>query len=407
MKAYERLLNYVKFPTASDETSLTCPSTSTQRVLGNALVTEMKEIGITNPYIDDNGYVYGEIPASEGYEKAPVIGFIAHMDVVSEVPCMNIKPRIVDYSGGDIVLNEEKGIVLSPSDFEELNNLVGKHLIVTDGTTLLGADDKNGIAEIMTAAEEIISDPDFKHGKIMIAFTPDEEIGRGADLFNIEQFGADYAYTIDGDAFGGIEYETFNAAHAQVKFFGISVHPGSAKDKMINASLVAMEFNSRLPELERPDHTEGYEGFYHIVGMKGCCDSAESDYIIRDHDMQKLKYRVDYIHRIEKELNKKYGVKVCEANTGFDYKNMREIIEKNFHLVENANKAIEMAGGKPVSSPVRGGTDGCELSFKGLPCPNLGTGGNNFHGKLEYSCIEEMDSTVEVIKNLAYLYGQK
>lgn len=407
MKAYERLLNYVKYPTASDDSSSTCPSSPEQRVLGLAIVDEMKSIGIKNAEIDDNGYVYGEIPASEGYEDSPVIGFIAHMDVVAEVPCINIKPRMIEYSGGDIILNEELGIKIDEASFPALKKLVGKHLIVTDGTTLLGADDKNGIAEILTAAEELINDPSVKHGTIKIGITPDEEIGRGADLFDIKKFGADFAYTVDGDAFGGIEYETFNAAHARVTFEGVSVHPGDAKDRMINASIVAMEFNSMLPELERPEHTEGYEGFYFVTGMKGCCDNAEIDYIIRDHDTKKLEYRVDYIHRIETELNKKYGRCVCKAETGFDYKNMRCIIEDNFHLVENANRAIEMAGGVPESKPVRGGTDGCELSFRGLPCPNLGTGGNNFHGKLEYTCIEEMDSTVEVIKNLAVLYAKK
>ncbi len=405
MKAYERLLKYVQYPTGSDENSDTCPSTSEQTVLGMALCDEMKEIGVKNVYIDDNGYVYGEIPASEGCEDAPVVGFIAHMDVVREVPFTNIKPRIVEYGGGDVVLNEELGVVLSCHDFPEMADCIGKHIIVTDGTTLLGADDKNGIAEILTAAEELIAHPEIKHGTIKIGFTPDEEIGRGADRFDLERFGADFAYTLDGDAFGGVEYETFNAAHARIKFNGVSVHPGSAKDKMINASLVAMEFNSLLPEVERPEHTESYDGFYHLIGMKGVCDSAELDYIIRDHDEVKLKYRVDYIHRAVEEINRRYGAKVAEAETGFDYKNMRVIIENHFHLIENAEKAIRMAGGEPVSKPVRGGTDGCVLSFMGLPCPNLGTGGYNFHGKYEFACIEQMDSAVEMIKHLAEIYG--
>lgn len=405
MKAYERLLKYVQYPTGSDESSETCPSTPEQLVLGAALCDEMRELGISNVEMDENGYVYGEIPASEGCENAPTIGFISHMDVVDEVPFTDIKPKIVDYKGGDVVLNEELGIVLSPKDFPEMNDCIGKHIIVTDGTTLLGADDKNGVAEIITAAEELLAHPEIKHGTIKIGFTPDEEIGRGAHKFNLERFGADYAYTMDGDAFGGVEYETFNAAHAKIKFSGVSVHPGSAKDKMINAALVAMDFDALLPRMERPEYTEEYQGFYYLTGMSGCCDNAELSYIIRDHDEEKLKYRVDYIHRAAEEINRRYGDGVASAETGFDYKNMRCIIEKNLHLIENARKAIEMAGGVPVSKPVRGGTDGCVLSFMGLPCPNLGTGGYNFHGKFEFACVEQMDSAVEMIKNLAVIYG--
>lgn len=405
MKAYERLLKYVQYPTGSDENSETCPSTREQLVLGAALCDEMKELGISGVEIDENGYVYGEIPASEGCENAPVLGFISHMDVVEEVPFTNIKPRIVDYNGGDVVLNDELGIVLSSKDFPEMADCIGKHIIVTDGTTLLGADDKNGIAEILTAAEELIAHPEIKHGTIKIGFTPDEEIGRGAHKFNLARFGADYAYTMDGDAFGGVEYETFNAAHAKIKFNGVSVHPGSAKDKMINAALVAMDFDALLPRMERPEYTEEYQGFYYLTGMHGCCDNAELSYIIRDHDEEKLKYRVDYIHRAAAEINHCYGEGIAEAETGFDYKNMRCIIENHFHLIENARKAIEKAGGVPVSKPVRGGTDGCVLSFMGLPCPNLGTGGYNFHGKFEFACIEQMDSAVEMIKNLAEIYG--
>lgn len=405
MKAYERLLKYVQYPTGSDESSETCPSTKEQLVLGAALCDEMRELGISNVEMDENGYVYGEIPASEGCEKAPVIGFVAHMDVVDEVPFTDIKPKIVDYKGGDVVLNEELGIVLSPKDFPEMNDCIGKHIIVTDGTTLLGADDKNGVAEILTAAEELLAHPEIKHGTIKIGFTPDEEIGRGAHKFNLERFGADYAYTMDGDAFGGVEYETFNAAHAKIKFSGVSVHPGSAKDKMINAALVAMDFDALLPRMERPEYTEKYQGFYYLTGMHGGCDNAELFYIIRDHDEEKLKYRVDYIHRAAEEINRRYGDGVTSAETGFDYKNMRCIIEKNLHLIENARKAIEMAGGVPVSKPVRGGTDGCVLSFMGLPCPNLGTGGYNFHGKFEFACVEQMDSAVEMIKHLAEIYG--
>ena len=326
MKAYERLLKYVQYPTGSDENSETCPSTREQLVLGAALCDEMKELGISGVEMDENGYVYGEIPASEGCENAPVLGFISHMDVVEEVPFTNIKPRIVDYNGGDVVLNDELGIVLSPKDFPEMADCIGKHIIVTDGTTLLGADDKNGIAEILTAAEELIAHPEIKHGTIKIGFTPDEEIGRGAHKFNLARFGADYAYTMDGDAFGGVEYETFNAAHAKIKFNGVSVHPGSAKDKMISAALVAMDFDALLPRMERPEYTEEYQGFYYLTGMHGSCDNAELSYIIRDHDEEKLKYRVDYIHRAAAEINRRYGEGIAEAETGFDYKNMRCII---------------------------------------------------------------------------------
>ncbi len=405
MKAYERLLNYVKYPTASDSESETCPSTSEQLVLGKALCEEMVNLGISNVKLDDNGYVYGEIPASEGCENAPVIGFIAHMDVVAEVPCTNIKAKIVDYQGGDILLNEEHKIYLSPDEFPEMNDCIGQHLIVTDGTTLLGADDKNGVAEILTAAEEILADPSIKHGKIMIGFTPDEEIGRGADRFDLKYFGADYAYTMDGGAFGEVECETFNAAHATVKINGVSVHPGSAKDKMINAALVAMEFNSLLPAIAIPARTEKYEGFIHLIGMKGVCDNAELAYIIRDHDYEKLVCKVDYIKRAADEINRRYGEGTAEVETGYDYKNMNVIIKDHWHLIENAQKAIRELGQEPVTNPVRGGTDGCVLSFMGLPCPNLGTGGYNFHGKFEFASIEQMDKAVELIKHIAVIYG--
>ena len=407
MKAYERLLKYVQYPTASDEESETCPSTSEQTILGLALVDEMKELGISNANIDDNGYVYGEIPASEGCENAPVIGFIAHMDVVREVPFTNIKPQIVEYNGGDVLLNEEEQIYLSCKEFPEMEECKGQHLIVTDGTTLLGADDKNGIAEILTAAEEILANPEIKHGKIMISFTPDEEIGRGANRFDLERFGADYAYTLDGGAFGEVECETFNAAHARIFINGVSVHPGSAKNKMINASLVAMEFNSLLPVMERPEHTEKYEGFYHITGMKGSCDNAEICYIIRDHDSEKLTAKVEYLKKAAEEINRRYGEGTAVAETGYDYKNMSVIIKDHWHLIETAQKAIRELGAEPVTNPVRGGTDGCVLSFMGLPCPNLGTGGYNFHGKFEFASIEQMDKAVEMIKLIAKYYGEQ
>lgn len=400
MKAYERLLKYVQYPTASDENSKTCPSTSEQTVLGMELCDEMRELGISNVTIDDNGYVYGEIPASEGCENAPVIGFIAHMDVVSEVPFTDIKPKIVAYNGGDILLNEKENIYLSVKEFPEMKDCIGQQLIVTDGTTLLGADDKNGIAEILTAAEELIADSSIKHGKIVIAFTPDEEIGRGADKFDLNRFGADYAYTLDGGAFGEVECETFNAAHAHITFNGVSVHPGSAKNKMVNAALVAMEFDSLLPRIERPCHTSGYEGFYHLTGMKGTCDNAELYYIVRDHDSEKLTYRVEYIKRAVDEINRIYGDGTAVAETGYDYKNMSVILKEHRHLIENAQKAIRELGCEPVTNPVRGGTDGCVLSFMGLPCPNLGTGGYAFHGPYEHITVEGMDEVTEILLNI-------
>ncbi len=405
MKAYERLLNYVAYPTASDESSDTCPSTPEQKTFGLALCEEMKEIGVRQARIDGDGYVYGTVPASPGKEDAPVIGFIAHMDVVREVPYWGIRPKVVDYRGGDVTLSEELGLVLSPREFPEMKACEGRHLIVTDGTTLLGADDKAGIAEILTAAEFLIGHPEVPHGKIQIAFTPDEEIGRGADRFDLTSFAADFAYTMDGGAFGGVESETFNAAHAHIKIHGRSVHPGSAKGVMKNASLIAMEFHSLLPALERPENTEGYEGYYHLNHLNGACEQAEMDYILRDHDEAKLARKVEVIHRAAEEINRRYGAGTVLADTGYDYKNMRVVIERYPHLIDTAYEAIREVGGEPKSVAVRGGTDGCVLSFKGLPCPNLGTGGYNFHGKYEFACVEEMDLAVETLVKIAEKYA--
>lgn len=405
MKAYERLLNYVAYPTASDESSDTCPSTPEQKTFGLALCEEMKEIGIRQARIDGDGYVYGTVPASPGKEDAPVIGFIAHMDVVREVPYWGIRPKVVDYRGGDVTLNEELGLVLSPREFPEMEACAGRHLVVTDGTTLLGADDKAGIAEILCAAEFLIAHPEVPHGKIQIAFTPDEEIGRGADRFDLTSFAADFAYTMDGGAFGGVESETFNAAHAHIKIHGRSVHPGSAKGVMKNASLIAMEFHSLLPALERPENTEGYEGYYHLNHLNGACEQAEMDYILRDHDEAKLARKVEVIHKAAEEINRRYGAGTALADTGYDYKNMRVVIEQYPHLIDTAYEAIREVGGEPRSVAVRGGTDGCVLSFKGLPCPNLGTGGYNFHGKYEFACVEEMDLAVEAIVRIAEKYA--
>ena len=405
MKAYERLLKYVSYPTASDETSDTCPSTSEQNTFGLALCEEMKEIGIEQVRIDGNGYVYGTVPASPGKDDELVVGFIAHMDVVREVPYWGIRPKVVDYQGGDVTLSEELGILLSPREFPEMKACVGRHLVVTDGTTLLGADDKAGIAEILTAAESLIGHPEIPHGKIQIAFTPDEEIGRGADRFDLTFFAADFAYTMDGGAFGGVESETFNAAHAHIKIHGRSVHPGSAKNVMKNASLIAMEFHSLLPALERPENTEGYEGYYHLIHLNGACEEAGMDYILRDHDEAKLERKVEVIRKAAEEINRRYGAGTAVADTGYDYKNMRVVIERYPHLIDTAYEAIREVGGEPESVAVRGGTDGCVLSFKGLPCPNLGTGGYNFHGKYEFACVEEMDLAVETILKIAEKYA--
>ena len=400
MRAYERFLNYAVIDTMSDENSESCPSTSKQKNLGNKLVEEMKSIGITDAFMDEDGYVYGSIPATEGMENEAVIGLIAHMDTAPAMTGENVKPVIIkEYKGGDIVLNEALNVVMQVDTFPHLNNYIGKDLIVTDGTTLLGADDKAGIAEIMTAAEEIISSG-VSHGKICIAFTPDEEIGRGADKFNVEGFGADYAYTIDGGALGEIEYENFNAASAKVHIHGANIHPGEAKNKMKNACLMAMEFNGMLPAFEIPAHTEGYEGFYHLCDMSGDEENAKLNYIIRDHDMKKFEERKEVMNRIASYLNEKYGSGTIELVIKDSYYNMKEKLEDNMYIVEKAIEAMKANEVIPLIQPIRGGTDGARLSFMGLPCPNLSTGGHNFHGKYEYVCIQSMDKMVEVILKL-------
>ncbi len=406
MKAYERLLKYVTYPTVSDENSQTCPSTKPQLTLGADLVKEMEEIGIKDVSMDKNGYVFGTIPSNID-KKVPVIGFIAHMDVASDAPSENIKPNIIkNYDGKDIVLNKEKNIVMKVSEFESLKDYVGMDLITTDGTTLLGADDKAGIANILTFAERLCSDDSIKHGEIKIGFTPDEEIGRGADLFDVKGFGADFAYTVDGGAFGEVEYETFNAASMKVTVNGISIHPGSAKDKMINSILVANEFISLLPAMARPEKTEGYQGFFHLSGISGEVEKTEMSFILRDHDMSLLNLKKEYGKRIGEELNKKYGENTVIVDIKDNYQNMKEKIMPNFHLIDTAFEAVKELGGTPVSLPVRGGTDGCRLSFMGLPCPNLGTGGHNFHGKFEYICIQSMDKTVDLLIKIAEKYAQ-
>ena len=401
MRAYERLLNYVQFDTASNEASETCPSTPGQLELGRSLVEEMRLMGVSNARMDENGYVYGEIPANA--EDFPTIGLIAHMDTVDCVPALPMHARIVEnYDGGAVLL--EGGDTLDPADYPELKNRAGKDLIVTDGRTLLGADDKAGVAEIMTACEQLLQQ-NLPHGEVRIAFTPDEEIGRGADRFDVKGFGADYAYTVDGDELGGIEYENFNAASAQLSFHGRSVHPGSAKNKMINAALLAMEFDSLLPPQERPEHTEGYEGFYHLCGVKGETELAESVYIIRDHDRARFEARKETIARIAAYMNEKYGAGAVECSVQDSYYNMREVIEPRMDIIRRAEAAYRAVGVTPFEKPIRGGTDGSKLSFMGLPCPNLATGGMNYHGRFECIAVQDMDKMAEMLVALLTLKG--
>lgn len=408
MKAYERLMNYVKYETASLSGSNTCPSTPSQLEFGKALVEEMKQIGIDDASMDENGYVFGTIESNISNWSGTVIGFIGHMDVVRDVPYQNVKPRLVqNYDGGEILLNEEKNIVLRPKEYGTLNKYVGCDLVVTDGTTLLGADDKAGLAEILTMAEKLQHHPEIKHGTIKIGFTPDEEIGRGADRFDVKRFGAEYAYTVDGAAFGEVEYETFNAASAKVTIDGINIHPGSAKDMMKNAMLIAMEFNSMLPEKERPEHTEKYEGFFHLNSIVGNVDQTTLDYIIRDHDLTILEQRKILMEQITRKLNNKYGEGMVTLEMRDQYYNMAEKIKPHWHLIETAYESVKELGGIPYSEPVRGGTDGSRLSFMELPCPNLGTGSHNHHGKMEYACVQAMDQCVELLVKIAEKYGHK
>ena len=394
MTVSERLLKYVSFDTQSDESSETCPSTDKQRALGAALVGEMQAMGIQDAHMDADGYVYGSVAGAEG---APVIGLIAHMDTSPDCSGKDIQPRIVEYQGGDIVLNGEKGIVMRAADFPRLKNSVGKHLIVTDGTTLLGADDKAGIAAILTAVEELMHE-NAPHASIRIGFTPDEEIGRGADRFNVKAFGADYAYTVDGGTLGELEYENFNAASAVVTVHGRNVHPGYAKNIMINSQSIAMEFHAMLPAAERPEHTEAYEGFCHLCEMRGEVEESRLEYIIRDHDREKFERKKAQFSEIAAFLNKKYGEKTVEVRLRDSYYNMREKIEPVMHIVEAAKQAMLDAGVTPSIVPVRGGTDGARLSYEGLPCPNLFTGGENYHGRFEYVPIEDMEACVRTVK---------
>ena len=403
MKAYERLLKYVVVRTPSDENSETVPSSQCQFDLAHLLEEEMKELGLTDIYLDDQCYLYGKLPATKGLEDKPAIGFIAHMDTVSDFCDHDITPVITEnYSGEDLALGTS-GLTLSTETFPHLKDLKGRTLITSDGTTVLGADDKAGIAEILTLIEQL-QEQNIPHGPICVAFTPDEEIGTGASHFDVERFGADYGYTLDGGTEGEIQYENFNACKACFDIAGVSVHPGSSKDTMINASLVAMEINSLLPGMETPRGTEDYEGFYHLVSMSGDCSKAQLNYIVRDHDKNFFEARKRTLTLIEKNLNAKWGEGTVKLTLTDQYKNMAEIIAGCMHLIDNAKQACENAGIEALILPIRGGTDGCQLSFKGLPCPNLGTGGHAYHGPYEHITIEGMDKAVAMVTELVKLY---
>ncbi len=393
MTVTERFLKYVSFETTSDEFSESCPSTEGQRVLGKALVEEMLSMGIADAHMDENGYVYGTVP---GDANKPVIGLIAHMDTAPDASGKDIKARIVEYSGADICLNEGKGIYLRQAEYSSLKNHLGKHLIVTDGTTLLGADNKAGVAEILTAAERLLA-MNGNHATLKIAFTPDEEIGRGADLFDVPGFGADYAYTVDGGPVGELEYENFNAAGAKVTVRGLNIHPGGAKNKMVNSQLIAMEYNALLPSAQRPEHTSGYEGFIHLTDMQGRVEESVLRYIVRDHDMGKFEEKKAVMAAAGEFLNKKYGAGTVDVQIRDSYFNMKEKIAPCMYIIDRAKKAMEKVGMTPRTIPIRGGTDGARLSFMGLPCPNLCTGGENYHGRFEYIPVEDMEKCVELL----------
>ena len=405
MKAYERLLNYVKVFTTSDDDSETVPSSSRQFDLAKLLVEEMKAVGIADARVDDKCYVYGSIPATPGYEDKPAIGFIAHMDTAPDFNGNNVRPRIIeDYDGGEVALGES-GRVLRPAEFPHLPQLKGRTLIVTDGTSLLGADDKAGVAEIMTAAETLINGG-MPHGKVLVSFTPDEEVGRGADHFDVEGFGADFAYTVDGGQENIIEYENFNAAGAHIEINGFNVHPGSAKDIMINALHVACEIEGMLPYGQTPRDTEKYEGFFHLCDISGTTEHASMDYILRDHSAEIMKARKETLLHIEKLLNAKYGEGTVKVTIRDQYQNMIEKIKPCFHLIENAYAAVRELGIEPETEAIRGGTDGARLSFMGLPCPNLGTGGYAYHGPYEHITVEGMDIATGIILNIIKKYSE-
>lgn len=403
----ERLTRYAKINTQSDPNSDTCPSTPGQWTLANMLVEELKAIGMEEVTVDENGYVMATLPANTDKE-VPTIGFLAHMDTATDFTGANVNPQIVEsYDGGDIVLNQDLHIVLSPADFPELVNYKGHTLITTDGTTLLGADNKAGIAEIMTAMAYLVQHPEIKHGKIRVAFTPDEEIGRGPHKFDVAAFGAKYAYTVDGGPLGELEYESFNAAQAKITFKGKNVHPGSAKGKMINSMKMAMEFHEHLPAYEAPEYTEGYEGFFHLLSFQGDVEQTTLHYIIRDFDRGAFEARKAKMEETAAKLQEKYGKERIEIAISDQYYNMREKIEPVKEVVDIAYEAMKNLGIEPIIKPIRGGTDGSQLSYMGLPTPNIFTGGENFHGRYEYISVDNMAKTVNVIIEIVKLFEQK
>jgi tripeptide aminopeptidase len=405
MNLKERFLKYVSFDTQGDESSQSYPSTDKQLVLLEYLAEEMRQLGLTGVEMDKYGYVMGTLPATRGYEHRPVIGFIAHVDTSPDMSGANVKPQIIEnYDGGNVKLNSK--VTMTVKEFPELARYKDQTIITTDGTTLLGADDKAGIAEIMTAAEYLLAHPEIPHGKIRIGFTPDEELGRGVDHFDVERFGARFGYTVDGGIEGELEYENFNAAGARFAIHGQSIHPGNAKDKMVNALQVACEVNAMLPPCQRPEHTSGYEGFYHLVGMGGGLESAEISYIIRDHSRPKFDAKKQFARDVADFLNRKYGEGTVELILKDQYYNMKEMVEPHPEVIEKAVAAMEMAGVKPIIKPIRGGTDGSRLSYMGLPCPNLFTGGLNFHGKFECVSLNAMQKATDTIVNLARLWGE-
>lgn len=403
-KTVERFLRYVQIPTASDENSDMTPSTPCQFDLARVLVEDMLAMGIEDAHVDEKCYVYGSIPAAPGLEKCPAIGFIAHVDTVADFTAHKVNPIVHEnYDGKDLSLGDS-GRILKNSDFDHLPSLTGRTLITSDGTTLLGADDKAGVVEILTMADEILSG-DLPHGRICISFTPDEEIGAGAKDLDLKKFGADFAYTIDGGKEGLVEYENFNAASARFDIAGVGVHPGDAKDIMVNAALLIMEINGMLPEKETPARTEGYEGFYHLTSVEGGVEKAQASYIVRDHDRGCYLKRLDTLRAIEEAMNQKYGEGTVQLTVKEQYRNMKEKIEPHFHLIENAKTAIKKTGILPEIIPIRGGTDGSQLSFRGLPCPNLGTGGYAFHGPYEHITAEGMEAVVNILLGIVEEYA--
>ncbi len=400
MNAVERFLKYVTYDTQSDEHSQTTPSTDKQKVLGAALAEELNQLGLHNAHMDEYGYVYGWLPATPGCEGIPCVGLIAHMDTSPSAPGTNVKPRIVHYEGGDILLNEEKQLFTKAAEFESLAKYVGQDLIVTDGTTLLGADDKAGVAEIVSAVEYLTLHPEIPHGRIAVGFTPDEEVGCGADHFDVAGFGAAVAYTVDGGELGELEYENFNAASAHITVHGVNIHPGSAKNKMRSAILMAVELVNMMPPAETPAHTEGREGFYHLGEMSGDETTATLSYIIRDHDRAKFEDRKAFLTRVVDYLNAKYGAGTVEMDLKDSYYNMLAQIEPHMYLIHRARAAMEAVGITPLEVPIRGGTDGARLSYMGLPCPNLCTGGVNFHGVHEYIPADALTKMTDVLVHL-------